>query len=93
METMKHQDGFAPSAEDTAKINEFVTWLTDHGYQGIMLLHKGGIGVSWLHDDAGADSIRHTLICSLGHIAKESVEAARDLMNGMILAVEQIEMA
>ena len=46
MEEMKHLDGFAPSAEDTAKLNEFVTWLVEHGFQGIVMIHKGDIGVS-----------------------------------------------
>ena len=40
MEEMKHLDGFAPSAEDTAKLNEFVTWLVEHGFQGIVMIHK-----------------------------------------------------
>lgn len=64
---MKHMDGYAPSAEDTKKLNEIVTWLVDNGYSGIMLVHKGDIGVSWV-SEPDADSVRHTLINSIGHI-------------------------
>lgn len=37
---MKHQDGYAPSAEDTEKLNEIMTWLDNNGYKGIVLIHK-----------------------------------------------------
>lgn len=47
---MKHQDGYAPSAEDTAKLNEIMTWLDNNGYKGIVLIHKGDIGVSWMNE-------------------------------------------
>ena len=87
---MKHQDGFAPSAEETAKLNEVATWLEDHGYQGIMLLHKGDIGVSWVQDDKGAEGYRKTIINSLGHILAESKEAAMALLKGMAIAISQI---
>ena len=90
MEKMKHQDGVAPSAEDTAKLNEFVTWLNDHGYQGMLLVHKGDVGVSWYHEK-NADSTRHTFINSLGHILDEDKSAAIALYEGMQLAVEQIQ--
>lgn len=89
METMKHQDGFAPSAEDTKKLNEIVTWLTEHGFRGIMLIHKDDIGVSWVHENS-ADNIRHTFINSLGHIVQESEGAAVNLMQGMAMALNQI---
>ena len=89
MEEMKHQDGFAPYAEETAKLNEMVTWLVDHGYNGIVLIHKGEVGVSWMHVK-DAEEVRHTFINSLGHIMEESVEAATDLARGMALAVKQI---
>ena len=89
MEEMKHMDGYAPSAEDTKKLNEIVTWLVDNGYSGIMLVHKGDIGVSWV-SEPDADSVRHTLINSIGHILDESTEAAVNLMGGMSMAVDQI---
>lgn len=86
---MKHMDGYAPSAEDTKKLNEIATWLVDNGYSGIMLVHKGNIGVSWV-SEPDADSVRHTLINSIGHILDESTEAAVNLMDGMSMAVDQI---
>lgn len=89
MEQIKHQDGYAPSAEDTEKLNELVTWLVDHGFSGIMLIHKGDIGVSWV-SEKDADSIRHTLINSLGHILEENEKVATDFVQGMALAVDQI---
>lgn len=89
MEEMKHMDGYAPSAEDTKKLNEIVTWLVDNGYSGIMLVHKGDIGVSWV-SEPDADSVRHTLINSIGHILDESTEAAVNLIGGMSMAVDQI---
>ena len=89
MEKMKHMDGYAPSAEDTKKLNEIVTWLVDNGYNGIMLVHKGDIGVSWV-SEPDADSVRHTLINSIGHILDESTEAAANLIGGMSMVVDQI---
>lgn len=92
MEQMKHQDGFAPSAEDTAKLNEIVTWLTEHGYKGMMLIHnKDGVGISWVMEDSGAEAIRHDLINALGHICEEDVDTAKDLANGIILAATQLQ--
>lgn len=91
MEEMKHLDGFAPSAEDTAKLNEFVTWLVEHGFKGIVMIHKGDIGVSWLHHEKGADEIRHTLINSLGHIYDADEKAGIDLAKGIVLAANQIQ--
>ena len=90
MTKMKHQDGFAPSAEDTAKLNEIVGWLEDHGFHGIVLIHKDDIGVSWVNEE-GADEIRHNLINSLGHICNENVEVAMEFLKGMVLAVNQIK--
>lgn len=89
MEKMKHLDGYAPSEEDTKKLNEMVTWLVEHGYQGIMLVHKGDIGVSWVNEKSG-DSMRHTFVNSLGHIVDESAKAARILMDGMVATIKQI---
>lgn len=83
MEKMKHQDGYAPSAEDTAKLNEIVTWLVDHGYGGIVLVHKGDVGVSWM-SEPDEEAARHLLMNSISHIAKESKEAARILLRGMM---------
>lgn len=92
MEQMKHQDGFAPSAEDTAKLNEIVTWLTEHGYKGMMLIHnKDGVGISWVREDSGADAIRNDLINALGHIYDEDANAATDLAKGIILAAAQLQ--
>ena len=90
---MKHQDGFAPSAEETAKLNEMATWLEDNGYQGIVLIHKGDIGASWVQDDNGAEGLRKTIVNSLSHIFDESKEAAMDLLKGMIMAISQIREA
>lgn len=90
MEKMKHQDGYAPSAEDTAKLNEIVTWLVDHGYNGIMLVHKGDVGVSWV-SEPDAEAVRHTLIKSIGHILEESRDVATGLAKGVLLAAQQME--
>ncbi len=90
MEKMKHQDGVTPSAEDTAKLNEIVTWLVDHGFKGVLLVHKEDVGVSWVHEK-DADAFRHLLINSLGHILEESEEAATAFLKGMVLAVKQIQ--
>lgn len=86
---MKHQDGYAPSAEDTAKLNEIMTWLDDNGYKGIVLIHKGDIGVSWMNE-TDAESIRHDFINALGHIADDSEDLAVALVRGMSMAVGQI---
>lgn len=83
MEKMKHQDGYALSAEDTDKINGMMTWLVDHGYNGIMLVHKGDVGVSWM-SEPDEEAVRHLLMNSISHIAKESKEAARILLRGMM---------
>ena len=89
MENMKHQDGYKPSAEDTSKLNEFVTWLSDHGYRGVMFVHKDDVGVSFCNEES-ADDIRHTFVNSIGHIMDESEEAAFNLFDGMRMAVTQI---
>ena len=90
---MKHQDGFAPSAEETAKLNEMATWLEDNGYQGIILIHKGDIGVTWVQDEEGAAGLRKTIVNAIAHIFDESKEAAMDLFKGMIMAVGYIKTA
>ena len=89
MEQMKHQGGVAPSAEDTAKLNEFVTWLTDHGFTGVILVRKGDVGVSWVHEE-DAKSIRHLLIKSIESIFMEDEKAAMDLVKGMVGAIAQM---
>ena len=89
MEEMKHNDGVAPSSEDTTKLNEIVTWLTDHEFRGMMLVHKDGVGVSWCNERS-ADDIRHTFINSLGHIVSEKPEIAADMVQGMDMALQQI---
>lgn len=90
---MKHQDGVAPSAEDTAKLNEMATWLDEHGYHGVVLLRKGDIGVSWVNEDQGADGIRKTIVNSIAHLFDESEEAAKELIKGMIMVIGLIKMA
>jgi hypothetical protein len=89
MENMKPQGGYAPSEEDSAKINEFVTWIVGHGYNGIMLIHKQDVGVSWMNVK-NAEEIRHMLINSLSHIADEDESAAVTFVQGMVMAVNQI---
>lgn len=86
---MKHQDGYTPSAEDTAKLNEFITWLAERGYEGIVMIHKGEIGVSWLHEGS-ADDVRHTLINSMGHIYDADPNAGIDMARGIIAAARQL---
>ncbi len=90
METMKHLDGHAPSAGDTVKLNEIVTWLVDHGYSGMMLVHKGDVGVSWLSEPDPA-AVRHLLINSVGHILNESRDAATDLIQGILLVADEVK--
>lgn len=87
---MKHQDGFSPSAEEVAKLEEFITWLVDNGFHGIMLINKGDIGVSWVNEN-DANQIRHDFINAIGHIYNESSDAAVALVNGMAMALNQIK--
>lgn len=89
---MKHQDGFSPSAEEVAKLEEFITWLVDNGFHGIMLINKGDIGVSWVNEE-DANKIRHDFINGIGHIYKESSDAAVALVTGMTMAIAQINQA
>ena len=89
MEKMKHIDGYGPSTEDTEKLNEIVTWLTDHGYRGMMLVHKDSIGVSWCNEQS-ADDVRHTFINSLGYIMNEKPNIATNMALGMQMALRQI---
>lgn len=86
---MKHQDGYAPSAEETAKLNEIMTWLVDNGYHGIVIINKGDVGVSWVNE-TNAEAIRHDFINSIGHIAAEDEDTAVALVHGMSMAVGQI---
>lgn len=90
MAKMKHQDGYAPSAEETKKLNEIVSWLEDNGYRGIMMIHKGEIAVSWANVE-DAEEVRHSIINSLGHIVDESEEAAVAIAHGMMQAIKQIQ--
>ena len=90
MAKMKHQDGYAPSAEETKKLNEIVSWLEDNGYRGIMMIHKGEIAVAWANVE-DAEEVRHSIINSLGHIVEESEEAAVAIAHGMMKAVKQIQ--
>ncbi len=91
MEKMEHLDGFAPSKDDTEKLNEFVTWLVEHGYKGIMLIHKDDTGVTWIREEGGDDAFRHDLINSLGHIYETNEAAAIDFARGIILAAQQLQ--
>ena len=90
MANMKHQDGYAPSAEETKKLNEIVSWLEDNGYHGIMMIHKGEIAVSWANVK-DVEDVRHTIINSLNHIFEDSEETAVVIVHGMIMAVKQIQ--
>lgn len=90
MAKMEHQDGYAPSTEDTEKLNEITTWLEDHGFRGIMLLHKDDIGVSWVKEKGGPETFCHDFINALGHISQDSPELAAALVNGMAMALHKI---
>ena len=90
MAKMKHQDGYAPSAEETKKLNEIVSWLEDNGYRGIMTIHKGGIAVSWTNVE-DAEEVRHSIINFLGLVVAESEEAAVAIVHGMMKALKQIQ--
>ena len=92
MEEMKHQDGYAPSENDTKKLNEFASWLVENGYKGIVLIHKDDVGVSWVSEKS-IDDVRHNIINSVGHIMQESEDAAIMLIRGMDAAIEQIKNA
>lgn len=86
---MKHQDGYKPSAEETAKLNEFMSWLVDNGYGGIVIIRKGDVAVSWLHAE-NAEEIKHALLNSASHIFKESAEAGMDFAKGICLAAKEL---
>lgn len=87
---MQHLDAHKPSVEETAKINEFVSYLVSHGYEGLVLIHKADIGVSWLREE-NADSIRHLLINSVGHIYDAQPNTAVDMAKGIIMAADQLK--
>lgn len=87
---MKHQDGYAPSPEETKKLNEIVSWLEDNGFRGIMMIHKGKIAVSWANVE-DAEEVRHSIVNTLGHIVEESEEAAVAIAHGMMKALKQIQ--
>jgi len=86
---MKHQDGHKPSAEETAKLNEFVSWLVDNGYHGIVIIHKGDAAISWLCAE-NADEIRHALLNSVSHNYQESEKAALDFAGGICMAAKRL---
>jgi hypothetical protein len=90
MAKMKHQDGYAPSAEETKKLNEIISWLEDNGYHGMMMIHKGEIAVSWAYV-ASAEEVRHSIVNFLGHIVEESEDTAVAIAHGMMKAVKQIQ--
>lgn len=92
MAEMKHQDGYAPSAEETKKLNEIISWLEDNGYNGIMLIHKGEVGISWANVK-DAEEVRHSIVNSLGHIVEENQETAISIIRGMAAAISQIQNA
>ena len=89
MAKMKALDGYQPSEEDEKKINDFVTYLEEHGYKGIMIISKEGVGVSWakIKND---ESVCHLLINSISHIASDNEGAAVELAGGIILAAKQL---
>lgn len=87
---MKHQDGYAPSEEETKKLNEIVSWLEDNGYHGMMMIHKGEIGVSWANVE-DAEEVRHSIVNSISHIAEESEDTAAAIALGMIMALNLIQ--
>ena len=86
---MKNQGGVAPSEDDAKKLEEFVTWLEENGYNGILLIHKADVGVSWVSED-NAEEFRHTLINSLGHIFDENESVAVEFAKGIGLAAGQL---
>lgn len=90
MAKMKHQDGYAPSAEETKKLNEIVSWLEDNGYHGMMMIHKGEIAVSWANVE-DAEEVRHSIVNSISHIVEESEDTAVSIAHGMMKALEQIQ--
>lgn len=90
MAKMKHQDGYAPSAEETKKLNEIVSWLEDNGYHGMMMIHKGEIAVSWANVK-DAEEVRHSIVNSISHIVEESKDTAVAIAHGMIMALNSIQ--
>ena len=86
---MKNQGGVAPSEDEAKKLEEFVTWLEENGYNGILLVHKGDVGVSWVNE-GDAEEIRHTLLNSLGHIFDENESVAVEFAKGIGLAAGQL---
>ena len=85
MEKMKSQGWVSPSAEESAKLEEFVTWLVEQGYEGVLIIHKGDVGVSWMHERS-KESFQHTLLNSASHIFAESEEAGMTFAEGILLA-------
>lgn len=90
MAKMKHQDGYGPSAEETKKLNEIVSWIEDNGFHGMMMIHKGEIAVSWANVE-GAEEVRHSIVNSISHIVEESEDTAVAIALGMMEAVKQIQ--
>lgn len=86
---MKHQDGYKPSSEETAKLNEIMSWLVNNGYHGIVIIYKGDTAVSWLHAE-DAEEIRHALINSASHIFRESPSAGMDFAKGVCMAADNL---
>lgn len=89
MEKMKSQGGVSPSAEESAKLEEFVTWLVEQGYDGVLLIHKGDVGVSWMHERS-KESFQHMLLNSASHIFAESEEAGMTFAEGILLAATSL---
>ena len=89
MAKMKNQGGVAPPEDEAKKLEEFVTWLEENGYNGILLVHKGDVGVSWVNE-GDAEEIRHTLLNSLGHIFDENESVAVEFAKGIGLAAGQL---
>ena len=89
MAEMKALGGYQPSEEEKNMLNEFVTYLEEHGYEGIMMISKEEVGVSWakIKND---ESVRHLLINSISHISRDDEDAAVELAGGIILAAKQL---
>jgi len=86
---MKHLGGFAPSEDETGMIEEFVTWMEEHGYHGFLLINKCGVGVSWANEPS-AEDFRNTIINSIAHIFDDNEIVATEFARGVVLAAKKL---